>query len=91
MQKHTKIYMKFFDYCIDDYILCEVTGCYSRAVDIHHIQARGMGGSSIDKNNIENLCALCRPCHEKAGASKEFNSVVKEIHLENVRKQKGID
>ncbi len=85
MQAHTKVYMKFFDYCQDDFIKCEMPDCFSRAVDIHHIQARGMGGSSIDKNNIENLCALCRTCHEKAGASKVFNESVKEVHLENIK------
>jgi hypothetical protein len=31
-------------------------------VDLHHIQARGMGGSK-HRDGIENIMALCRPCH----------------------------
>jgi hypothetical protein len=64
MQKHTKIYIEFFGYDTSDFIECEV--CGSRAVDIHHIDARGMGGSQL-KDFIENLMALCRSCHNKYG------------------------
>ena len=48
MQKHTKVYLKHFGFDSSDFIPCET--CGSKAVDIHHIDARGMGGS--DKNNI---------------------------------------
>ncbi len=81
MQKHTKIYMKHFGYAEQDFIKCEVEGCYKKAVDIHHIEARQMGGTSIDKNNIENLCAICREHHDKAGGDIEFNKKVKRDHL----------
>ena len=43
MKKQTKIYMQYFNYVLDDFIPCEV--CGSRAVDIHHIENRGAGGS----------------------------------------------
>ena len=46
-----------------DWIPCEV--CGAKAVDIHHIEARGMGGSKT-KDVIENLMALCRSCHYAA-------------------------
>jgi hypothetical protein len=42
MKKYTKIYLKEFDYVMDDFIPCEI--CSKRAVDIHHIESRGMGG-----------------------------------------------
>ena len=78
LKKHTKIYLKYFNYGLDDFIPC--TTCGSRAVDIHHINARGMGGSKT-KDYIENLAALCRTCHNKAESSKEFNKKVKDKHL----------
>ena len=70
--------MNYYDYVIDDVIPCEV--CSKVAVDIHHINARGMGGSKT-KDYIENLAALCRTCHNKAESSKEFNEIVKQKHL----------
>ena len=48
---------------------CEV--CGSRAVDIHHIHRRGMGGST-DADKIENLMAVCRTCHIEYGDKKHY-------------------
>lgn len=59
MQKHTRIYYKYFDYGEQDVVLCEA--CGRPAVDIHHIDGRGKG-----KDVIENLIALCRKCYERA-------------------------
>tara|TARA_R100000458_G_C8164403_1_gene167243 strand:+ start:458 stop:679 length:222 start_codon:yes stop_codon:yes gene_type:complete len=73
--------MKYFDFCLDDFIGCEV--CFSRAVDIHHIDPRGLGGSKT-KDFIANLVALCRSCHIKAESDKKFNEKVKQIHLKNL-------
>jgi 5-methylcytosine-specific restriction endonuclease McrA len=78
MKKHVKIYIEHFKYALDDFIPC--TTCGSKAVDIHHIQRRGIGGSK-NKDYIENLAALCRGCHDKAERNKEFNQQVKEKHL----------
>jgi 5-methylcytosine-specific restriction endonuclease McrA len=77
MKQHTKIYMKYFGYGVDDFIGCEV--CGNKAVDIHHIDCRGMGGSK-DKDTIENLMAVCRMCHEKYGDKKEYTELLKETH-----------
>ena len=80
MKKHTKIYMDFHDYCKDDFIPCEA--CGTTAVDIHHIEARGIGGDPRGhKNQIENLIALCRSCHIKAETNKEFNQQLKEQNI----------
>jgi len=65
MKKHVKIYLDHHGYTTADIIPCEV--CPSVAVDIHHIEPRGMGGNP-DKDVIENLIALCRDCHSKAEA-----------------------
>lgn len=86
MKKHTKIYLKHFDYGVDDFIPCEV--CGSRAVDIHHIDCRGMGGGK-DKDTIENLMAVCRNCHVEYGDKKQHIEFLKSKHeqrLSNARK-----
>lgn len=77
MKKHIKIYLKHFDYDTDEFIPCEV--CGSKAVDIHHIKARGMGGSD-DKDTIENLMALCRMCHLVMGDNKNYMQTLIDKH-----------
>ena len=68
MKIHTKIYMNHFGYDTSDFIPCEV--CGKIAQDLHHIKARGMGGSKL-RDNIENIMALCRTCHEFYGDKKQ--------------------
>jgi len=64
----------------DDCFDCEIEGCGACAVDIHHIEARGMGGRpSMD--NLENLMGLCRYHHELYGDKKEFKEMLKETHF----------
>ena len=84
MRNHTKVYMTFFYLDESDYIGCEMN-CGTEAVDIHHIQARGIGGSKC-KDYIENLVALCRDCHNMAETDKEFNVYVRIRHLELINK-----
>jgi len=81
MKKHTKIYMDHFDYGIEDFIPCEI--CGKRAVDIHHIEARGMGGSK-SADEIENLMALCRICHTEYGDIKDLKDMLKQIHKKHL-------
>lgn len=77
MKSHTKIYLKHFGYGGEDFIPCEV--CGSRAVDIHHIECRGMGGTRI-KDEIENIMALCREHHLQYGDKKQYIDFLKERH-----------
>ena len=42
MQKHTKVYLDFFDY-FDEFIPCEM--CSSKATDVHHLTKRSKFGS----------------------------------------------
>jgi 5-methylcytosine-specific restriction endonuclease McrA len=81
MKKHTKVYMQHFNYVLDDFIPCEV--CGSRAVDIHHIENRGSGGSS-SKDVIENLMAVCRPCHLSHGDVPNKVEWLKTIHKSKI-------
>jgi predicted restriction endonuclease len=81
MKKHTKIYLDYFGYGIEDFIPCE--SCGAKAVDIHHIEARGMGGNK-EADNIVNLMALCRKHHIEYGDKKQYIEYLKEIHKEKL-------
>jgi 5-methylcytosine-specific restriction endonuclease McrA len=88
MQKHTKIYFEYFGYDISDYIGCEI--CGAGAVDIHHIESRGMGGTK-KVDTIENLMAICRKCHLEYGDKKQHLEYITRLHNNNlnyVRKSK---
>ena len=77
MKNHTKVYMKYFGYDESDFIPSEISGL--PAVDINHINCRGMGGSK-EKDNIENLIAVTREEHEEYGDKKEFIEFLQDIH-----------
>lgn len=77
MKKHTKIYMDYFSYTIVDFIPCEL--CGAKAVDINHIECRGMGGSKL-KDSINNLMATCRECHIKYGDKTGYKEMLIQVH-----------
>ena len=83
MQKHTQIYMKYFGYHLSDFLPCEICGC--QAVDLHHIEARGMGGSN-ERDVIENLMALCRGHHIFYGDKKQYKEMLIQQHLKFMEK-----
>ena len=80
MTNHAKIYLSYFSIGIDEVWQCEMCGKQDRIVNlqIHHIYGRGKG-----KDVIGNLMCLCRECHSKAHASKEYVSKADffNIHL----------
>jgi len=78
MKRHVKIYLDFHGYTIADIIICEMPECGAVAVDIHHIDPRGMGGNP-DKDVIENLVGLCRDCHDKAEAGIITKDELKQL------------
>jgi len=82
MKKYILNYMNWFDYDMSSFIPCEV--CEAMAVDIHHIECRGMGGSKR-KNKIQNLMALCRKCHIEYGDKKQHKEFLKQKHEEKLR------
>ena len=71
MTKHAKIYLSYFSIGIDEVWQCEMCGKQGKITtfDIHHIDGRGK-----DKDVIKNMMCLCRDCHSKAHASKEYVS-----------------
>ena len=79
MTKHMKIYLDGSGFKEFDFIPCEV--CDNESVDIHHIDARGMGGDpSGSKDVFANLMAVCRPCHEIYGDVNQFKEHLRQIH-----------
>jgi hypothetical protein len=85
MKKHTKIYLDYFGYDQSSWIPCEM--CGQTAVDINHIDAKGMGGSKL-KDNIENLMAMCRKCHMDLGDKKEHKVMMKVVHQVKMNERK---
>lgn len=79
MKKHIKIYLKHNP---ENFLPCEV--CGAKAVDIHHIDNKGMGGSKM-KDYYENLIALCRDCHNKAHNEELTKDYLREIHMKNLQ------
>ena len=77
---YVEIYLKHFDYDKSDVILCEV--CNAVSVDIHHAIPRSkIFGAARD--DIKNLVALCRTCHDKEHNGIK-NPQLKAIHLQNL-------
>ena len=86
--KYKDIYFDFFKIYGGDFVPCEV--CEKEAVDIHHIDARGMGGDPTkSKDKIENLMALCRSCHEAYGDIKVYKDLLRQIHKRWIILQKS--
>jgi len=85
LKKHVKLYLSFFGYDTSDFIPCEV--CGKQAQDIHHIEARGMGGSKL-ADHVDNLQAVDRECHIKYGDKKQYIEFLKEIHSDFIKKNK---
>tara|TARA_R100001244_G_scaffold1556_3_gene2601 strand:+ start:1125 stop:1382 length:258 start_codon:yes stop_codon:yes gene_type:complete len=84
MRKHTKIYLNAMGYTDTDYIPCEI--CSRKAVDIHHIEARGMGGSKA-ADTIENLQAVCRHCHLAYGDKKQYKQMLINVHNARIKER----
>jgi hypothetical protein len=79
MKNYVKIYFDYFGYDESDFIPCEV--CGAKSVDLHHIEARSMGGNpNGDKDDISNIMALCRADHVRYGDKKQWKDWLKNLH-----------
>lgn len=90
MEKHTRVYLKFFGYGMDSFIRCEVAWYerkWERAVDIHHINGRGKG-----KDVIENLMGVSRVNHDRCAGdrkpkiSKEQQAIIHKTFIDQFKK-----
>jgi 5-methylcytosine-specific restriction endonuclease McrA len=82
MKLYTKVYLDYFGYSIADFIHCEV--CGDKAIDIHHIQARSKRKDM--ENDITNLMAVCRICHQEYGDKKQFIEHLQKIHDNRIKR-----
>lgn len=78
MTPHAKVYLAAFGYCQDDFIPSEISS--TRANDIHHIDARGMGGTTKD-DRIEELMAVTRQQHIKFGDKTQYMAALYGVHM----------
>ena len=91
MKSYTKIYLDYFNYGIEENIPCEY--CGSVAVDIAHIVPKSKFGKKRihERDDITNLCALCRNCHYKYDFENKISrDEIREAHrrtLESFNKQ----
>lgn len=84
MKDYTKTYLEFFGYSEADFIPCEC--CGAKSVDVHHIYAR-----SIKKkleNDICNIMAVCRSCHDKFGDKKQHRDYLQNKHNEKINERR---
>lgn len=82
MREHTRLYMKFFGFGEQDFIPSELSG--QKAVDIHHINSRGSGGTTQEED-IENLMAVTREEHNKYGDKKQYVEFLRERHFAYIK------
>lgn len=73
---YKKTYLGSFKYSEGDNIPCEC--CGGDAVDIHHILTRKRRRDLY--NDINNLMAVCRECHDDYGDRNMYMSMLFKIH-----------
>jgi hypothetical protein len=78
MPNHAKVYLQRFGYDSMDTVISEITG--QKAVDINHLDPRGMGGSK-EKDLPENLMALTRYEHDIFENYPELKEWFVKVHL----------
>lgn len=80
MKPYVRIYIESLGLDKSEPIYSELSG--KIANDIHHIEARGIGGTSNpERNSIFNLIALTRDEHEKYGDKVKHKRWLKVKHL----------
>ena len=84
MKGHVRIYFEHFGYGEQSFIPCEI--CSDKAVDIHHILFKSLGG----KDEISNLMALCRECHDDAHAHRYKRKMLFNVHKRKVDEHRTI-
>ena len=88
MKKYIKNYFEYFGITPGEFVACECCGAPS--TDIHHIIFRSHFGKKEQHkcDDISNLVALCRDCHNKAHDEILSKEYLKEIHNKNLVFQK---
>jgi hypothetical protein len=76
MQSYTKVYLDAFGKDETDFVPCEI--CQNKATEIHHILARSKYKHLL--NDIMNLQAICRSCHQEYGDEVYIMPMLLKIH-----------
>ena len=84
LKNNKKLFSDYWGYCESDIPLCG--GCFKEpAVDIHHLDQKGMGGVKYNRlNRIDNLFPVCRSCHTIAHKNKSINEKWKNVLKEKM-------
>lgn len=80
MSPHKKGYYDYYGITVGDWWPCEY--CGKSMVDVHAIDADGIGGTKKE-HLITNLMAICREDHHEAhNGTKLPKEFLKEVHLQ---------
>lgn len=88
MKKYTKTYIEAIGASLGDntqYIPCEC--CDGRASEIHHILNKNrliQHGLLKVKDDIFNIMAICRRCHDSYGEDNVFIPLLFKIHIKRI-------
>lgn len=82
---YKKLYLDFFGFKDQSDCFCEI--CGTIAIEVHHIEARGMGGTNAAED-INNLMAVCRACHVEYGDKKKYIEFLNTKHQNFIKKNK---
>ncbi len=85
LPRHIRNYLSFFGYDQNSFIECEC-GCGRQGLDFHHLIPRSKFGSKrkAEQDRVDNVACISIECHEKAGASRQFNEELKLKHRRNL-------
>jgi hypothetical protein len=91
MQPHIVNYHEALGIDIGTWIACEV--CNATSVDIHHVIPRSKFGSKrkAGQDQISNLIALCRNCHNLAHDGKISKETLQEIISKLPKEREAIE
>jgi hypothetical protein len=80
VKNYKKIYLDAFGKDETDFFCSEISK--KPAIDIHHIECKGMGGDpNREKDRIENLMAVTREEHNLYGDKRQFMAFLYRKHL----------
>lgn len=84
---YKRLYLDYFGFKVSSDSFCEIPHCGRIAVDVHHIECRGIGGTTAVED-INNLMGLCREHHLEYGDKKQWKEFLQIVHEKFIKKHK---